>query len=165
VDYVHDRALAKLEAQSADWDVIDGRLRFILGAVGVIFAVVLGLQRGQGASPPAVAIASLLALAFYFIAAIMAVWRYWPAQFHRPPGISGLRETVEVADAHGITLEALKEKAIEQIEVAFEKNRDIMDAKLRAFKLAFQLTFLATFAMFIAVMTQIYLQAWDPTLR
>lgn len=43
LDYVHDRVLEQLDAQNDRWETADGRLRLILGLIGVVFAVTIGL--------------------------------------------------------------------------------------------------------------------------
>jgi len=43
LDYVHDRIIAQLQEQSRLWEEADGRLRLILGVIGVVFAWILGL--------------------------------------------------------------------------------------------------------------------------
>src|SRR5437870_9429394 len=43
LDYVHDRVLAQLKHQSQLWEAADGRLRLVLGIIGIVFAVTLGL--------------------------------------------------------------------------------------------------------------------------
>ena len=38
LDYVHDRITAQLQEQARIWEEADGRLRLILGVIGVVFA-------------------------------------------------------------------------------------------------------------------------------
>jgi len=93
LEYVHDRVLAQLEHQSQLWEAADGRLRLVLGIIGIVFAVTLGLlPRGnitvqtEAWTPPTVPIllpfwVGVLAiggLVLFAVAGGIAGVAYWP---------------------------------------------------------------------------------------
>src|SRR5262245_45539998 len=61
LDFIHDQTTAQLKQQWDIWNVVDGRLRLILALVGIVFAAVLGFQRGPTQLSQAVVILILLA--------------------------------------------------------------------------------------------------------
>jgi hypothetical protein len=68
LDYVHDQVVDQLEAQSDRWDVVDGRLRLILGVIGIVFAAAAAFQRGLASGAAAVA---PLQISFWIVAAVV----------------------------------------------------------------------------------------------
>jgi hypothetical protein len=108
LDYVHDRITVQLREQSRVWGEVDGGLRLILGAIGVVFAATLGLLP-RGSSPfstPAGPVQELLylpfwvgglaiaALGLFALAGLMALVAYWPRTFSWPPAPEALRKYV-----------------------------------------------------------------------
>src|SRR5256885_2245695 len=46
-DFIFDQVVGQLQFQNQLWDIVDGRLRLILGVIGIILAALLqGITRG-----------------------------------------------------------------------------------------------------------------------
>ena len=71
LDYVHDQTLEKLTAQYEAWNVVDGRLRLVLGVIGIIFAAALGLQRSTAPIPFWVGVLAILAMVLFLLAGVL----------------------------------------------------------------------------------------------
>lgn len=169
LEYVHEQVLAQLAAQSDTWDVVDGRLRLILGFIGIVFAAAVGLQRGpspavaQGVAiePPLlpfwVGALTIGAVFVYLAAGAIVAWVYWPTNFDRPPRPSSLRDQYLTTDPRETRL-----IVVDSIIEAYNRNESVLARKTFAFKVAFVLTSLATALMGSAVTAQIALQtrAW-----
>src|SRR5215210_3574934 len=69
LDYIDERIRGELDAQSKDWDDIDGRLRLILGVIGIVFAAALGFQRAQRDIPFPVGLLTVYAILAFLLAA------------------------------------------------------------------------------------------------
>lgn len=149
LDYVHERALAQLDAQSELWDVVDARLRLILGVIGIVFAAALGLQRGAAPIPFWAGTLAILAILLFLVAGIIAARVYWPTPFDRPPNPTILRAQYLTTDPRLTRLEV-----IDTIIQAYNRNQVVIDRKNFAFKLAFVLTGAATALLGAAVVVQ-----------
>jgi hypothetical protein len=150
LDYVHDRVIAQLEAQSNTWDIIDGRLRFILGVVGIVFAAVLGLQRGASPIPYWAGIFAILGVIAFFIAGLFAVYGYSITVFDMPPEPAALRREYLTTDPKETKL-----VVIDTIIEAYNRNQSVLSEKMTAFWTAFRLTVLATGLLGAAVVVQV----------
>jgi len=162
LDYVHDQIQRQLEAQSDLWDEVDGRLRLILGVIGIVFAASATFQRqvtaGGTAQIPFV-VGSLVALAvvcFLIAGAIVAI-AYWPQKFDRPPDPVGLRDRWLTADPRRVKL-----IVTDSIRDAYNENEDVIKRKNQAFKVAFVLTAVATGMLGVALITQVTCQTVAP---
>jgi hypothetical protein len=107
LDYVRDRVIAQLEAQSELWDVVDGRLRLILGVIGIVFAAALALQRGATFIPFAASVFAILAVLLFLAAGVVAAIAYWPRPFDRPPDPASLRAQYLTTDPRISKLEVI----------------------------------------------------------
>lgn len=161
LDYVHEQVLAQLQAQSDLWDAVDGRLRLILGFIGIVFAAAIGLQRAvpvaTGPSGPVllpfwVGAAAAVAVMVYLIAGLIVAVAYWPTPFDRPPKPDALREQYLLADPRQTKLDV-----IDTIIEAYNRNTAPLARKNLAFKVAFVLTGIATALMGVALIGQIAL--------
>ena len=92
LDYVEEVTQAQMARQAAEWDLLDGRLRLILGIVGVVFAAVLGFQRGPSLLEAHVAFLAQVAVLLFLSAGIVAVVGFWPRDFNWPPDPRDLYE-------------------------------------------------------------------------
>jgi hypothetical protein len=159
LDYVHERVLAQLDAQSDLWDVVDARLRLILGVIGIVFAAALGLQRGPALIPFWAGALAVAAVILFLAAGIVAAWVYWPSPFDRPPDPASLRGQYLTTDPRVSKLEVI-DTAIE----AYNKNQRVIDRKNFAFKVAFVLAGIATGLLGGAIIAQVAAQttSWSP---
>ncbi|MDQ6673916.1 MAG: hypothetical protein M3069_24760 [Chloroflexota bacterium] len=151
LDYVHDRITAQLQEQSGLWQEVDGGLRLILGAIGVVFAAALGLlPRGSATiSTPAGLVQEILYLPFWVgalaigaiglfaLAGLLALVAYWPRTFSWPPAPESLREylTSDEREIKLIVVDAMLD--------AFAANSVWLGRKLQMFSWALALAALA----------------------
>ena len=156
LDYVHERVTKELEAQSKDWDDIDGRLRLILGVIGIVFAAALGFQRAQTQIPFIVGFLTLLAILAFLLAAGLVAVVYRPMDLDRPPKPSSLRQRYLLRAP-----EESKLAVIDSIIEAYNSNVAIIDRKTRVFIWAFWISAGATVLMGVAIMLQVAVQTTD----
>lgn len=161
LDYVHERVLEQLKAQNDRWEAADGRLRLILGLIGVVFAVTIGLipkptsaqsSTEQSLLPFLVGAPAFLAVATFLVAGLIAVVAWWPLEFDRPPAPDDLRSEYLTTDPRETKLET-----IDTILVAYANNERVLEWKFRAFKVALVLTSIATGLFGAAAMIQLLL--------
>jgi hypothetical protein len=162
LDVVYDRVLAQLDAQSERWESADGRLRLILGLIGVVFAITSSFVTRGVTITGAGGVAELLYLPFvvgaplvlgmlvFLVAGLIAIVAYWPLRFERPP------EPADLRDAY-LTTEPRMTKLviIDTILQAYDVNEQTLQRKLRAFKLAIVLSVIATGFFGSAVIIQL----------
>jgi hypothetical protein len=165
LDLILDQVAAQLDAQADAWDDVDGRLRLILGFIGIIFAVVAGFLRASSpgsatvGQPPAGQLAfavgapAIAAVGVYLLAGVIIAWVYWPTTFDRPPAPAALRNNYLTTDARETKL-----VVIDSMIEAYSKNELVLARRTRAFKIAFVLTGAATALLGGAVMIQLALQ-------
>jgi hypothetical protein len=157
LDYIHDQVAEKLKQQYEALNVIDGRLRLILGVIGIIFAAALGLQRSPAPIPFWVGVLAIAAMTMFLVAGILAARRYPSLDFDWPPQPESLREEFLLADPREAKL-AVVDTAID----AYNQNRNILATKIWAFNVAFALTAVATVLMGLAVIAQLGCQTAAP---
>jgi hypothetical protein len=148
----------RLERQSDAWDLIDGRLRLILGVVGIIFAAVLGFQRGATQLDYHIALLVKLAVLLFLVAALIAAAAYWPGEFNWPPKPEEFREY--------LTTDPRKTKrdlVDSMIVRGYNRNQVYMLWKGRGFRAAFALTAIAIVSLAAALMGHMMGQSKDPT--
>src|SRR4051812_30801793 len=74
LDFIMEQATGQLKQQWDIWNLVDGRLRLILALVGIVFAAVLGFQRGPTQlSQTVVALIHLADLCFVTAALVAAI--------------------------------------------------------------------------------------------
>lgn len=158
LDYVHDQVQSQLEAQSELWDVVDGRLRLILGVIGIVFAASATFQRGAsqaGAAliPFGIGLAVIVAVALFLAAATIVAFAYWPQKFNRPPDPLDLRSRWLTTDPSEVKL-----IVVDSMLDAYNDNEAVIEAKNRAFKRAFVVTAVAIALMGLALVGQVNCQ-------
>lgn len=153
LDFVHERVLAQLDAQSDLWDVVDTRLRLVLGVIGIVFAATLALQRGTTPIPFWAGVLAIAAIILFLVAGIVAAQVYWPTPFDRPPNPAALRAAYLTTDPRVTKLEVI-DTAIE----AYNNNQRVIDRKNFAFKIAFVLTGVGTGFLGAAIIVQVAFQ-------
>jgi hypothetical protein len=164
LDYVHDLVLAKSEQQLKLWEEADGRLRLILGVIGIVFAVTLGLlprgtitvaaENGVTSTVPVllpflVGALAIAGLVLFALAGVVSVVAYWPRGFNRPPAPSGLRKNI-ITNEREIKL-AVLDKMLD----AYESNELWLERKFVAFRLALVITAMAAAALGASVIIQL----------
>jgi hypothetical protein len=155
LDYLHDRLDAQLSIQAKLWEEADGRLRTILGIIGIVFAATLGLlPRGAGIDvtgpsqahlPYLVGVPAQLAIGLYFLAGLCALFAYWPRRFNWPPAPDSLRKYL-TTDPRVIKL-----YAFERMLLAFDQNAANIGMKFKLFQVAIAISTIATGLLGLAV--------------
>ncbi len=144
LDYIHDQVVAQIEHQWEVWDAVDGRLRLILGFIGIVFAAALGL-RGVSVGGAAVFIPfwvgllASLAVASYLIAAAIVGIAYLATDFDWPPAPGALRTQYLRTHPRRTKLEV-----VDTLVAAYARNARLIARKHRAFVWAFTLSAGAT---------------------
>ena len=147
-----------IDAQSDLWDVVDGRLRLILGVIGIVFAASATFQRqvtagGTAQIPFWIGAAVVGAVVLFLVAGGIVAVAYWPQKFNRPPDPLDLRGRWLTTDPRQVKL-----IVIDSILDAYNDNEDVIERKNLAFKIAFVLTAVATGLLGIALMAQVACQ-------
>jgi hypothetical protein len=163
LDYIHDRVLAQLDQQSKLWEQADGRLRLILGVIGIVFAATLGLlprgtltlaaANGSVSSVPVllpflVGASAIAGLVLFAIAGLVAVVAYWPRAFNWPPTPESLRRYTTTRERE------IKLTVLDQMLDAYKNNELWLERKFVAFRLALVITALAAAALGASVIIQ-----------
>jgi len=152
LEYVHDQVLENLKTQYEMWNVTDGRLRLVLGVIGIIFAAALGLQRSTSPIPFWVGVLAIGAMTLFLIAGILVAWFYISLEFDRPQQPQSLREDFLLDEREA------KLAVVDTSITAYSRNGDILARKVLAFNVAFILTAVATVLMGLAVIAQVTCQ-------
>jgi hypothetical protein len=166
LDYIHNEVRAQLEAQAQLWEVVDGRLRLILGVITVVFAVGGALfQRtswqapsGGAPFPFIVGACAVIAIILFLGAAGVVAVAYWPSGFDRPPAPQPLVDAYLDIDPREV-----KRAVVDMMVVAYTGNEQIIARKNTAFKLAFVLTALATGLLGIGLLFQFSCETSAPS--
>jgi hypothetical protein len=171
LDYVHDGITVQLREQARLWAEVDGGLRLILGAIGVVFAATLGLLP-RGSSPvttPAGPVQQLLYLPFWVgalsvtaiglfaLAGFVALVAYWPRTFSLPPAPDALRKYL-TSDEREIKL-----IVVDEMLDAFAVNGVWLGRKLQLFSLALVFAAIAAGLLAIGVIMEVLqlTRAWS----
>jgi len=162
LDYIHDQVQEQLKAQSDLWDAVDGRLRLILGVIGIVFAASATFQRqvtagGAAQIPFALGVLVSVAVVLFFVAGSIVALAYWPQKFNRPPDPIDLRERWLTTDPNLVKL-----IVTDSIREAYNDNEDVIERKNFAFKVAFVLTAVATGVLGAALVLQVACQTVAP---
>jgi hypothetical protein len=150
LDYIEEIVQKQIEQQNDIWDVVDGRLRLILGVIGIVFAAVLGFQRGPAQLEFPVALLVVVAVILFLQAGIIAAVVYWPMDFNWPPQPAALRDEYLTTDPR-----QTKHDVVERIIYRYETNGLAIERKMVGFRAAFSLTALAVVALAIALVFHI----------
>jgi hypothetical protein len=171
LDYVHDRISVQLREQSRLWEEADGRLRLILGVIGVVFAATLGLlPRGSVlVTTPSGPMQEILYLPFWVgalavtafvlfsVAGFVALVAYWPRTFSWPPAPESLREYV-TSDEREIKL-----LVVDAMLDAYAANGVWLARKFQLFRFAFGIAALAAGILGASVIIEVlqFTRAWS----
>jgi hypothetical protein len=163
LDYVHEQIQAQIEHQSDVWDTVDGRLRLVLGVIGIAFAGALGLRSFSGGNgttvflPFLVGLLASLAVGVYLVAAAIVGIAYLPMNFDWPPKPAALRDAYLLKDTRETKLAVL-----DTLIAAYVANEQAIARKITAFVWAFTLTAVATIMLGIALIGNIAWQTYAP---
>lgn len=130
--------------------VVDGRLRLLLGFIGVIFALALNFVSEFGLLDLAVRSLIMLALVLLIFAAIVAGVAFVPRPFERPPTPSTLFQ-----DYLPIEPTETRFDVVATMVQAYNENAEVIDGRLRLFKAAFALLGFAVLLLGIAIIVQL----------
>jgi hypothetical protein len=154
LDYIEGVVQNKIDKQNDLWDVIDGRLRLILGVIGIVFAAVLGFQRGPSQLDFLVAFMAVISVLLFLAAAIAAAIVYWPMDFIWPPNPQALRDDYLTTDVRDTKLDV-----IDRIVYRYNTNGLAIERKVTGFRIAFTLSAMAILALAVALVVHIISQA------
>lgn len=157
LDYIEQVAQAQMARQVAEWDLIDGRLRLILGVVGIVFAAVLGFQRGPSLLESAVGFLAQVAVVAFLAAGIVAVVGFWPRDFNWPPDPRDLYEYLTTEPYR-----TKKDLIDSMIFRGYNQNELKLRRKVRIFQVAFLLTTVAVVVLAGALILHIQAQSKGP---
>jgi hypothetical protein len=155
--FILERLDTQLATQAKLWEEADGRLRTILGVIGIVFAATLGLlPRGAGSPsdglaqvqpsvPYLVGAPAQLAIGLYFLAGLCALFGYWPRHFNWPPAPDSLRKYL-TTDPRVIEL-----YTVERMLLAFDQNASKIGLKFKLFQVAVAISTIATGLLGLAV--------------
>ena len=153
LDYVHATVAGQLKEQAELWEDADGRLRLILGVIGIVFAVTLGLlPRGTvtiatpngGTStepqflPFLVGTPAIAGLVMFAVAGSIALVAYWPGEFNLPPAPDSLRKYITSNERE------VKLTVLDEMLDAYDANKVWLGRKFLAFRWALVLVAIAT---------------------
>jgi len=122
----------QLDLQWGHWDIIDARLRLLLGFVGAVFVAVLAFVANR-ASDLATATVGLVvaAIVLLMFCGLITGLAWLPREFDRPPKPSPLRQKYLGKPAQE-TLLAIADTMVQ----AYNDNERRIDQKLAAFRYA-----------------------------
>lgn len=164
LDYVHDRVVAQLDEQGDLWEEADGRLRLILGVIGIVFAVTLGLlprgtvtvsnaSGGMTTEPQyllfLVGVPAIVGLVLFAVAGVVALVAYWPRDFNLPPAPDSLRKYITSNERE------VKLIVLDEMLDAYEANKVWLGRKFLAFRWALIITGIATAALGTGVIIEL----------
>lgn len=132
LDLVYEAALAELEAQPKRWEEADGRLRLLLGFIGIILAGALAATGPAPQNLPILVRAPIgLAVGALLLATCISAFAYRPRDFHRPPDVLALR-------LNDLTREPAETKLaiIDTLLAAYPSNTRAVNDKLSAYRKA-----------------------------
>lgn len=153
LDFVYASVTAQLREQGDLWEDADGRLRLILGVIGIVFAVTLGLlprasitvmapNGGTTTQPQSVPFfvgaLAIGGLVMFAVAGLIALVAYWPREFNLPPAPDSLRKYI-TSDEREIKLTVLDEMLD-----AYDVNKRWLGRKFLAFRWALVFVAFAT---------------------
>jgi len=154
LDFIFEQTVAQLDAQERRWQDMDGRLRLVLGLIGVVFAAAGVFARGTGSAllPFWVGLTADVAVGLYLVAGAVVAWAYHAQNFDRPPNPLALREymTTDPREA--------KRELLDLIVLAYADNERIIMMKQWWSRVAFGITALATGALGVALIMQVAAQ-------
>ncbi len=118
----------QLDLQWQQWDLLDGRLRLILGFAGAAFAAEIGFFSSGPDLSAAATILTVIATIGIVFAAVVSGVAFLPRTFERPPSPRHLREHYLVMSDADTKLE-VTDAMIE----AYEANARTMAEKAKSF--------------------------------
>jgi hypothetical protein len=164
LDFVYDQVRAQMDQQQKLWEEADGRLRLILGVIGIVFAVTLGLlprgtttvsSSGSATSttplllPFQVGALAIVGLVLFAIAGLIAAVAYWPRDFSWPPAPDSLRRYITTNPRE------IKLTALDALLEAYVANDVWVGRKFQAFRWALVVTGIATVALGASVIIEL----------
>jgi hypothetical protein len=122
----------QLDLQWGHWDVIDGRLRLLLGFVGAVFVAVLAfVSNGAGDLANATIGLVVAAILLLMLSAVIAGLAWLPREFDRPPEPLHLRQKYLRKPVQEVLL-----AVVDTMVQAYNDNQRMIDEKLAAFRYA-----------------------------
>ena len=122
----------QLDLQWGHWDLVDGRLRLLLGFVGAVFVAVLAfISNRAGDMAPATIGLVVAAILLLMLSAVIAGLAWLPREFDRPPEPLHLRQKYLGKPVQEVVL-----AVVDTMVQAYNNNQRRIDEKLAAFRYA-----------------------------
>lgn len=142
---------SQLDLQWGHWDVIDGRLRLLLGFVGAVFVAVLAFVANRAGDLATATVGLVVAaIILLMLSGLIAGLSWLPREFDRPPKPLPLRQKYLARPAHE-TLLAIVDTMVQ----AYNENQRRIDEKLGAFRYAVGLLAVAVFLMAVGAILEL----------
>jgi hypothetical protein len=133
----------QMDLQWGHWDLVDGRLRLLLGFVGAVFVAVLAfISNEAGDLADATIWLVVAAILLLMMSAVIAGLAWLPRQVDMPPEPLHLRQKYADKPPREVLL-----AVVDTMVDAYNDNRRIIDEKLGAFRRAAAILVVAVFLM------------------
>jgi len=133
----------QLDLQWGHWDLVDGRLRLLLGFVGAVFVAVLAFISNRAGDLTGATIGLVVAaILLLMLSAVLAGLAWLPREFDRPPEPLHLRQKYLGKPTQEVVL-----AVVDTMVEAYNDNRRRIDDKLGAFRRAAASLAVAVFLM------------------
>lgn len=141
----------QLDLQWQHWDIVDGRLRLLLGFVGAVFVAILAFVADRAGDLACATVGMVVASTILLMLSALLTGLAWlPGEFDRPPKPVYLRKSY-VARPREETALAVVDTMVE----AYNDNQGKIDEKLAAFRRAAYLLALAVFLIAIGAVLEL----------
>jgi hypothetical protein len=153
VDLIYDLTLREQDAQLKAWEEADGRLRLLLGFIGVILAGALGVTGNLRPDAGAVRVLAGLAICALVVTGFLAFQAYRPRHLHRPPDVQALRLNYLTRRSAETKLEV-----VDQFLRVYNLNQDVIREKLSVYTRAQYLFFASVLLLASAILMRLLLE-------
>jgi hypothetical protein len=141
----------QLDLQWEHWDIVDGRLRLLLGFVGAVFVAILALVSNRAGELAGATVGLVVASTILLMLCALLTGLAWlPREFDRPPKPAHLRQGYLGRPAEQ-TMLAVVDAMVE----AYNGNERKIDEKLGAFRRAGYLLALAVSLLAIGAILEL----------
>jgi len=141
----------QLDLQWGHWDIVDGRLRLLLGFVGAVFVAVLAFVANRAGDLTRATVGLVVtAVVLLMLAGLIAGLAWLPREFDRPPKPLLLRQKYLARPAQE-TLLAIVDTMVQ----AYNDNERRIDEKLAAFRYATGGLAVAVFLIAVAAILEL----------
>jgi hypothetical protein len=133
----------QMDLQWGHWDLVDGRLRLLLGFVGAVFVAVLAFISSRAGDLAGATIALVVAaILLLMLSAVIAGLAWLPREVYMPPEPLHLRQKYADKPAREVLL-----AVVDTMVEAYNDNERKIDEKLGSFRSAAAILAVAVFLM------------------